>query len=343
MKQTAMTTGMYYNVTTRSPIIASTKEFTMLTRRAYLSLSATACAALALKTRLLSAQARGSMIKHAIPSTGEEIPIIGLGSSATFSEIAGDGEIAAIRDVFSAMFESGGTVFDTAPGYGASEEAAGRAIADLDARDRVFWATKLNVAGFRGGSADPERARAQLEQSFRRFGREPIDLIQVHNLGDLQTQFRILRDLKEAGRVRYIGATSTFARQYDTLEAFMRNEPLDFIGIDYAVDNTDAEDRLFPLAQERGIAVMVYMPFGRTRLWDRVDGHDVPGWAAEFGAESWAQFFLKFAASHPAVTVVTPATSKPHHMVDNCAAGYGRMPDAAERRRMVEFIEALPS
>lgn len=315
----------------------------MLTRRAYLSLSAAACAALTLKSHLSSAQARGSMIKHAIPATGEEIPIIGLGSSATFSEIAGDGEIAAIREVFAAMFEAGGTVFDTAPGYGASEEAAGRAIADLDARDRVFWATKLNVAGFRGGRADPERAKAQLERSFARIGREPIDLIQVHNVADLQTQFPMLRELKDAGRVRYIGTTSTFKGQYETLETFMRNETPDFVGIDYAVDNTDAEDRLFPLAQERGIAVMVYMPFGRTRLWDRVDGHEVPGWASEFGVESWAQFFLKFAASHPAVTVVTPATSKPHHMVDNCAAGFGRLPDAGERRRMVEFIEGLPS
>lgn len=315
----------------------------MLTRRTYLSLSASACAALTLKTRLLSAQATGPMIRHAIPSTGEEIPIIGLGSSATFSEIAGDGEIAAIREVFEAMFAQGGTVFDTAPSYGASEEVAGRAIADLNARDRVFWATKLNVAGFGGGSADPDRAWAQVEQSFQRFGREPIDLIQVHNIADMPTQFGILRELKDAGRVRYIGTTSTFKRQYPALEELMRNEPLDFVGIDYAVDNTDAEDTLFRIAQDRGIAIMVYMPFGRTRLWDRVEGHEVPEWAAEFGAESWAQFFLKFAASHPAVTVVTPATSRPHHMVDNCAAGHGRLPDEAERRRMVEFVAALPS
>jgi diketogulonate reductase-like aldo/keto reductase len=123
----------------------------------------------------------------------------------------------------------------------------------------------------------------------------------------------------------------------------MRAEPFDFIGIDYAVDNLSAEEKLLPLAQEQGIAVMVYMPFGRTRLWERVAGHEVPEWAADFGATSWAQFFLKFAASHPASTVVTPATSKPHHMVDNMAAAHGRLPDDAERRRMVELIEALPS
>jgi diketogulonate reductase-like aldo/keto reductase len=122
----------------------------------------------------------------------------------------------------------------------------------------------------------------------------------------------------------------------------MRNEPLDFVGIDYAVDNLSAEETLLPIAQERGIAIMVYMPFGRTRLWDRVAGHDVPAWARDFGAQSWAQFFLKFAASHPAVTVVTPATSKAHHMIDNMTAARGRMPNADERRRMIEFIDALP-
>ena len=313
----------------------------MPTRRDCLAVTAKACAALALNPRLLFAQE--SIITRPIPSSGQEIPIIGLGSSATFGDIAGQGDIAGVRGVFAAMFDNGGTVFDTAPGYGASEEVAGKAVQELGALDRVFWATKLNVAGFGGGSADPARARAQAETSFARLGREPIDLIQVHNIADMPTQFGILKELKQQGRVRYIGTTSTFKRQYDALESLMRAEPFDFIGIDYAVDNLSAEEKLLPLAQERGIAVMVYMPFGRTRLWDRVAGHEVPEWAAEFGAASWAQFFLKFAASHSAVTVVTPATSKPEHMLDNMAAAPGRLPDEAERRRMVEFIEALPA
>jgi len=206
----------------------------------------------------------------------------------------------------------------------------------------VFWATKLNVAG-RGASADPARARQQLETSFRLLGRDKIDLIQVHNVADMATQFPIIEEYKQAGRVRYIGTTSTFEGQYATLEQLMRDEPFDFIGIDYAVDNLGAEERIFPLAQERGIAVLCYLPFGRTRLWARVEGHEVPAWAAEFGATTWAQFFLKFAASHPAVTVVTPATSKPHHMVDNLTAARGRLPDQAERRRMIDFIAALPA
>jgi aryl-alcohol dehydrogenase-like predicted oxidoreductase len=312
----------------------------MLTRREYLALTAQAGAALALPLQLF-AQA-GEVVKRAIPKTGEQVPIVGLGSSATFSQIAGAADTEAIKSVFTAMLEQGGTVFDTAPGYGASEEVAAKAVNELGVRDRLFWATKLNVAG-RGASADPVRARAQVDASLARLGRDKIDLIQVHNVADMATQFPILEEYKQAGKVRYIGTTTTFKPQYETLLQLMRDEPFDFIGIDYAVDNQDAEQAVFPLAQERGIGVLVYLPFGRTRLWQRVEGHEVPAWAQEFGAATWAQFFLKFAASHPAVTAVTPATSKPHHMVDNMTAARGRMPDAAERKRMVDFIAALPA
>lgn len=312
----------------------------MLTRRECLALSAQAAAAAALPAQLF-AQA-GAVITRAIPKTGEPLPIVGLGSSATFSQVAGAEDLAAIRAVFTAMLDNGGTVFDTAPGYGASEEVAARAVNELGVRDRLFWATKLNVAG-RGASADPARAREQVAMSLQLLGRDRIDLIQVHNVADLATQYPILAEYQQAGRVRYIGATTTFKPQYATLEQFMREQSPDFIGIDYAVDNLDAEEKIFPLAQERGIGVLVYLPFGRTRLWDRVEGHEVPGWAAEFGATTWAQFFLKFAAAHAAVTAVTPATSKAHHMVDNMTAARGRLPDQAERKRMIDFIAALPS
>lgn len=311
----------------------------MLTRREYLALTAEVGAALALPQALF-AQA-GEVITRAIPKSGERLPIVGLGSSATFSQIAGAADVEGIKSVFSAMLEQGGTVFDTAPGYGASEEVAAEAINELGVRDKLFWATKLNVAG-RGAGADPARARAQVDTSLTRFG-GPIDLVQVHNVADLATQFPILKEYKQAGRVKYIGTTTTFKPQYETIEQLMRDDTVDFIGIDYAVDNLDAEQKIFPLAQERGIAVLVYLPFGRTRLWERVEGHDVPAWAAEFGAATWAQFFLKFAASHPAVTVVTPATSKAHHMVDNMTAARGRLPNDAERKRMVDFIAALPA
>jgi aryl-alcohol dehydrogenase-like predicted oxidoreductase len=317
----------------------------MLTRREYLAQTALSSAALALVPSLLRAQAAGAPVLRKIPKTGEEIPIIGLGSSATFSRAAGAGgeaELEQLGSVLKTMVEHGGTVFDTAPSYGASEEITGQLLTRLGLRDKIFWATKLNVAG-RGTAADPAAARAQVEASFSRLGRAKIDLIQVHNVADMATQFPILEEVKGQGRVRYIGTTTTAKPQYAALEQLMRDEPFDFIGIDYAVDNLSAEERIFPLAQEKGIAVMVYMPFGRTRLWQRVEGHAVPDWAKEFGATSWAQFFLKFAASHPAVTVVTPSTSKPPNMVDNMTAARGRSPDAAERKRMVDFIAALPA
>jgi aryl-alcohol dehydrogenase-like predicted oxidoreductase len=315
---------------------------TRTTRRDCLALAATA-GAWALAPRLIAAQQSGPLITRPIPSTGERLPIIGLGSSATFSEAAAQDDTGAVRGVLAKMIELGGKVFDTAPGYGASEQLAGKIVKEIDTKHEIFWATKLNAAGWGGRTADPKAARAQVAASFDRLGRDKIDLIQVHNLADLDGQFPILRELKQQGRVRYIGTTSTFKGQYDVLERFMKaTNDCDFIGIDYSVDNLSAEQRILPLAQEKKIAVLGYMPTGRTRLFQRVKGQEVPGWAREFGAETWAQFFLKFAASHPAITVVTPATSKPEHMVDNMGAALGRLPTDAERKRMVELIAKLP-
>jgi len=314
----------------------------MITRRKYLKNSALAGAALTLPASLLQAL-EGDIITRAIPSTGEEIPIVGLGSSATFRTVAESDDVSALRDVLSTLFENGGTVFDTAPGYGASEEVAGRLVQELGATDKVFWATKVNVARRGGGTADPAKARAQIERSFQYIGKDPIDLIQVHNLGDVPTQLRILKELKEEGRLRYIGVTFTGARRYPDLAQVMREEPLDFIGVDYAVDNTESAKMILPLAQDRGIAVLSYVPFGRTRLWRRVRGIEVPAWAAEFGANSWGQFFIKYCAAHPAVTAVTPATSKAKNMLDNIGAAYGDLPDEATRRKMEAFVETLPS
>jgi aryl-alcohol dehydrogenase-like predicted oxidoreductase len=316
----------------------------MITRRDYLKLSLALGAALAAKSPLLRADdAPGPLMTRPIPSTGEALPVIGLGSSATFAEVARGEDIAALREVFGAMAEHGATVFDTAPAYGASEAVAGRITHELGLTDRIFWATKVNVAGRGGSGADPAAARAQIETSFERIRKTSIDLIQVHNLADVPVQLGILKELKAAGRVRYIGVTSTNPQMYGELMAVMRGEPLDFIGVDYAIDNLAAAEAIFPLAQERGIAVMVYVPFGRTRLWERVRGQQLPGWAAEFDAHTWAQFFLKFVLAHPAVTVITPATSRARHMVDNLGAALGRLPDAAMQRRMIEHLGALPA
>jgi aryl-alcohol dehydrogenase-like predicted oxidoreductase len=318
----------------------------MLTRREWLGVTLGASAAMALNPRLLGAfqqqtTAGSELLMRAIPSTGEMLPLVGLGSSATFSQVARSEDVTALREVLSTMVERGGSVFDTAPSYGASEEVAGRIADELGITERIFWATKVNVARG-GGNADPAAARQQIENSFARLKKPVIDLIQVHNLGDVPTQLGILQELKAQRRIRYTGVTTTSPNQYDSLQTIMRNEPIDFIGIDYAIDNRDVEEAILPLAQERRIGVLVYVPFGRTRLWNRVAGRDVPQWASEFDANSWAQFFIKFVAAHPAVTVVTPATSQARNMADNMGAAVGRLPSEAQRRRMIELVDSLP-
>jgi len=315
----------------------------MLTRREYLKYTAMAGTALAVHPGLVKALEAGDLLKRAIPSSGQEIPMVGLGSSATFSSVARSADVSALRNVLATLFDNGGSVFDTAPSYGASEKVAGQLVQDLDAIEKVFWATKVNVAGRGGGTADPVAARAQIERSFDFIGKDPIDLVQVHNLGDIPVQMGILKEFKEEGRIRHIGVTVTRASRYAELATVMRGEPVDFIGVDYAVDNRESDELILPLAEELGIAVLVYVPFGRRRLFSRVAGIDLPEWAADFDAYSWAQFFLKFIISHPAVTAVTPATSKPKNMLDNLGAAVGKLPDAVTRKRMAELIDALPS
>jgi aryl-alcohol dehydrogenase-like predicted oxidoreductase len=310
-----------------------------LTRRDWLTLTLGAAGALALSPAQLVGQQR--MLTRAIPSSGEMLPVIGLGSSATFSQVARKEDATALTAVLQTLLKGGGTVFDTAPGYGASEQVAGRIASDGGLADRLFWATKVNVA--RQGPADPAAARAQIEASFQRVKKARIDLIQVHNMGDVKTQLPILRELKAQGRIRYLGVTTTFEPQYPEIVATMKSEPLDFIGVDYAIDNREVENTILPLAHDRRIGVFVYAPFGRTRLFRRVGDRPVPDWASQFEARTWAQFFLKFVLSHPAVTVATPATSQARNMLDNLGGGIGRLPDEATRKRMVAFVDALPS
>jgi aryl-alcohol dehydrogenase-like predicted oxidoreductase len=287
-----------------------------------------------------SASGGRALMKRPIPSTGEMIPVIGLGTSATFQAVAGSPDYTALKDVMRTMVENGASVFDTAPSYGNSEEVGGAIAAELGITNRIFWATKVNVA--RGGTADPAAARAQIESSFTKLRAPKIDLIQVHNLADVPTQLGILKELKREGRVRYIGVTTTSDQAHGRLEEVMRNEPIDFVGLDYAVDDRGVEATTLPLAMERKIGVLVYVPFGRRRLWSRVAGQALPEWASEFGATTWAQFFLKYILGNPAVTAITPATSQARNMLDNIGGGIGRLPDAAMRQRMAAHVDALP-
>jgi len=312
----------------------------MINRRHCLELALGAGAALTLSSRLLAAQQ--SVLQRAIPSSGERLPVIGLGSSATFSQVARGADVDALKEVMKALVDNGGKVFDTAPGYGASEQVAGQIAKDLGIASRIFWATKVNVAGRGGSKADPAAAAAQIEDSFKKLGVGKIDLLQVHNMGDIATQLPIIKELKKQGRVRYIGVTSTSPDQYSQVEQVMRNEPIDFVGLDYAIDNRDVEQTLLPLAQQRKIGVLVYLPFGRNSLFRRVGNQPLPDWAKEFDATTWAQFFLKYLVSNPAVTAVTPSTTKIANMIDNLGGGSGRLPDAAMRKRMADYIDAMP-
>lgn len=316
----------------------------MLTRRDYLKLTALAGATAALPASLVRAFESADLITRTIPGTDEDIPIVGLGSSATFRTVAGSDDVTALAEVIETLVDNGGTVLDTAPSYGSAEAVSGQIAKDAGIIDKIFWATKVNAVP-RGSrvQADPEAVHEQLERSFNRAGKNPIDLIQVHNLADLPTQMGIIRELKEEGRIRYIGTTSTSQRRYGDLEQAMRDYPIDFIGVDYAIDNRVSAERILPAARDLGIATLIYVPFGRSRLFTRTAGMEVPEWAHEFGATSWGKFFIKYVAAHPATTCVTPATSKAKHMLDNIGAAYGELPDAEHLRRMEQLVDGLPS
>lgn len=313
----------------------------MPNRREWIALTAGASAALAFDLKPLPAQGK-KLITRPIPSSGELVPVVGLGSAATFAEAARGEDRSAVRDVLKTMFDLGGTVFDTAPSYGASEEVAGTIVNELGMVNNVFWATKVNVAS-RGGTADRAAAVAQIETSFGRIKKPKIDLIQVHNLGDVPTQLGILKELKQRGRVRYLGVTTTSDGQYNALEEIMTNEPLDFIEIDYSIANRNVEEVILPLALRLKIGVIVALPFGRATLFPRVAGKPLPEWAKDIDVESWAQYFLKYIIGHPAVTVAIPSTSKPANMRDNMGGAMGRLPDEVTRKRMVDYFESMAS
>jgi diketogulonate reductase-like aldo/keto reductase len=296
------------------------------------------CASLALAPRWVRASSSEPLSQRSIPSTGERLPVIGLGSSASFEESANRGDLQGLTQVLKAMVEQGAKVFDTAPSYGASEAAAGRVAKELGIAEKIFWATKTERSY---GGDDAASARAQVQQSLTKLGVRKLDLVQVHNLANLQTTLAVLKDLKRQGLVRYLGVTTTFRGQYDELMNCMRNERLDFIGIDYAIDDREVEKRILPLAMDRGIAVLGYVPFGRSNLFKRVGRSNVPEWAQEAGMKTWAQFFLKFVIGHPAITVVTPATSQPSHMLENLSGGIAPFPDEPMRRRMIAVVDNL--
>lgn len=278
--------------------------------------------------------APASPITRRIPGSGETLPAIGLGTWRTF-DVAAAAELAAARETFKLFFALGGRVVDSSPMYGRAEAVVGRLAADLGIGGKLFLATKVWTEGREAGMR-------QMEESMRRMGRATvqgrIDLMQIHNLVDAATHARTLRAWKEAGRVRYWGITHYLAGAYGEVERFLVAEKPDFLQINYSLAEPESGERLLPLARDAGIAVFTNRPFAEGALFDRVKGRTLPPWAAEFGAASWAQFFLKWILADAAVTCALPATRNPQHLLDNMAAGHGPLPDAATRARMLALL-----
>jgi diketogulonate reductase-like aldo/keto reductase len=278
------------------------------------------------------AQPQSTQLMRAIPKSGEPIPAVGLGTSRTFEVGTTDAARTGPREVLQAFAAGGGRVVDTSPMYGEAETVVGDLAQQLHLTGKLFLATKVWTRGRDDGIR-------QMETSFKRLRTARMDLMQIHNLLDWQTHLKTLRAWKEQGKVRYIGITHYTESAYDDLAQVLKQEDLDFVQFNYSIAEREAEQRLLPLAQERRVAVLVNRPFARAGLFDKVRNRELPAWAKEFDCATWAQFFLKFILSHPAVTCAIPATSKPKHLLDNMQAGLGKLPDAATREKMARLVQ----
>ena len=275
------------------------------------------------------ALAREGLRSRPIPSSGKALPVIGLGTSRTHNVGLDDAQLQPLLEVLRVFVEGGARVIDTAPSYGRAEAVSGELVRRLGVREQVFLASKVSSSG-------RERGLAQIEASFRALQTEVIDLIQVHNLQDTRTQLGLLRELKQQGRIRYIGVTHYLDSAHDELLAVLQREKVDFVQFNYSVDERNAEKRLLPFCADQGIATLINRPFARGGLLAGVRGQPLPDWARELDATSWAQLALKFILADPAVTTVIPATSNPRYMLDNILAGSGRLPDARQRQLIAD-------
>jgi len=275
-----------------------------------------------------------TMMQRPIARTGDSLPVIGLGTWQTFDVGPTDAARESLRHVLGEFVKLGGSVVDSSPMYGRSEAVVGDLGAELNLHKKLFLATKVWTSGREPGIR-------QMEQSLAKLRASRIDLMQVHNLVDYRTHLATLRRWKEQGRVRYIGVTHYTESAYDDLARVIQSEELDFVQINYSVAERTAERRLLPLAAERGLAVLVNRPFAAGGLFRKVSNHPLPAWAAEIDCTSWAQLFLKFVISHPAVTCAIPATSKVQHLRDNMRAGFGRLPDAKMRERIARSVASI--
>jgi diketogulonate reductase-like aldo/keto reductase len=272
------------------------------------------------------------MLTRLIPSSGESLPAIGLGTWIQFDVGNANEERSPLKEVLTLMLQQGGTVIDSSPMYGKSEQVVGDLTRETGTADSFFYATKVWTSGEKEG-------KRQIQESFQKLRRPVIDLMQIHNLLDWQIHLRSLRKLKEEGKIRYIGITHYTNSAHPQLEEVIKNEKLDFVQFNYSIIRRNAERSLLQTAHDRGVAVLINEPFEKGSLFKLVSGHALPEWTAEYDIKSWSQFFLKFILSHPAVTCVIPGTSDPKNIADNMAAGSGQLPDEVTRKKMIQVIE----
>lgn len=273
------------------------------------------------------------IIKRSIPGTSETLPAIGMGTWQTFDIGSNSSERENIKQVLKTFIVKGGTVIDSSPMYGRSEEVVGELAGELNALSQLFMATKVWTRGEQAGIR-------QMQQSMREMSTNPMDLMQVHNLVDYRTHIKTLRKWKAEGKIRFLGITHYTDSAHDDLADLIRKENLDFVQVNYSINDRHADRQLLPLARDKGVAVLINRPYSGGSLFGRVRGKALPDWAGDYDIDSWGQFFLKFIISHPAVTCAIPATSKVHHMEDNMGAAYGKLPDAQARQEMVRYFES---
>lgn len=274
-----------------------------------------------------------SILRRSIPSTGENLPAIGVGTWRTFDVGESSSDRDPLLSVLKNLLDKGGKVIDSSPMYGNSEKVVGELSTQAGINSNLFIATKVWTSG-------KENGIRQMNESFSLLKRKQVDLMQVHNLVDWQTHLKTLRGWKEEGKIRYIGLTHYTDSSHETLAGIIKSEPVDFIQVNYNLLDRHAEESLLPYAREKKVAVIVNRPFEEGALFQKVKGKSLPEWAAEFDCKSWAQFFLKFILSHPAITCTVPGTAKLTHLLDNLAAGSGRLPDEKQRQKMIQFLFA---